>query len=249
MKNIILPLLVTSLFASAEVTTSIGEYKYGPDTSEETACKIAESIAKENAILNITGEEIGHVTLENCKQQACDIQKDFISDSSGYIKSVIDKTVQTGKAIGYSKCSVVLRADVEKIDNPIKFKLDSNHFNFTEGDEVIISGSTNKQGLVAAFLFVDGVYHLLDGELIASSPNNFMLPSTRETKLIAYLPQNKLQSKELLTVLFIEADGKRYDIQQKYNKVQMENFLISIPVQKRKVINNYVYIMKKENSI
>ena len=106
-----------------------------------------------------------------------------------------------------------------------------------------------KQGFVVAFLFTDGIYHLIDGSIIATSPGNFMLPSSTNNRLIAYLPQNKLQSKELLTVLFIENDDRPYNIKQKYNKVEMENLLNTVPVQKRKVINNHIYIMKRGNTI
>ena len=71
MKKLLLPLLIASMFANAEeyleikalknlikqentITTAVGEYKFGPDTSESDACTIAESIAKENAILKGT---------------------------------------------------------------------------------------------------------------------------------------------------------------------------------------------------
>ena len=266
MKKLLLPLLIASMFANAEeyleikalknlikqentITTAVGEYKFGPDTSESDACTIAESIAKENAILKVTGESLSTFTIESCKEAKCDIQKDVISDSSGYIKSIIEKDIQTNKALGYNKCTVVIRADVGTIENPIKFKLDSTEFYFNGGDEVVISGSSNKQGFVVAFLFTDGIYHLIDGSIIATSPGNFMLPSSKDNRLIAYLPQNKLQSKELLTVLFIENDDRPYNIKQKYNKVEMENLLNTVPVQKRKVINNHVYIMKRGNTI
>ena len=249
MKKTLIPLLLTTMFANAEVVTSVGEYNYGPDTSDETACIMAQNIARQNAILQVSGEDVSVVTIENCKNEKCDIQKDFISDQQGYIKSIIEESSQTKKALGYKKCTTVIRADVEKVKNPIQFRLHQKEFNFHEGDEVIISGSSNKQGLVMAFLYVDGVYHLIDGLLIASTPGKFMLPSTRENKLIAYLPENRLQSKELLTVLFIESDDRHYDIKSRYNKIEMEDFIKTIPVQKRKVVNEFVYIMKRGNTL
>jgi len=63
------------------------------------------------------------------------------------------------------------------------------------------------------------------------------------------LPENKLQSKELLTVLFIESDDRHYDIKSRYNKIEMEDFIKTIPVQKRKVVNEFVYIMKRGNTL
>jgi hypothetical protein len=249
MKKLLIPLLVSSMFVHAEVTTSIGEYNFGPDTSEEVACEMAKTIAKQNAILNVVGESMGATIIESCENEKCDIQRNFISDQQGYIKKIIEEKNQVASSLGYKKCTSIIRADVEKIENPIKFKLDQHEFSYNEGDEVVISGTTNKQGLVLSFLYDDGVYYLLDGQIVASSPGKFMIPSTRENRLIAYLPQNKLQSKELLTVLFIEADDRRYDVKPKYNKSEMEDFLNMVPIQKRRVINEFVYIMKKGNTI
>jgi len=247
MKKLLLPLLITSMFANAEVVTAVGEYKYGPDTSDEVACDMARIIAKQNAILDVAGENIGATIIENCSNEKCDIQRDMITDQQGYIKSVVEETSQIGKSVGYKKCTSVIRADVEKIDNPIRFRLQQTEFNFYEGDEVIISGTSNKQGLVLAFVYDNGIYHFLDGQMITTSPGKFLLPSSQEDSLKAYLPQNKLQSKELLTVLFIENDDRQYDIKPMYSKIEMENLFATIPVQKRRVINEFVYIMKKGN--
>ena len=46
-KVLLLSLLVTNAFA----VTGIGEYRYGPDTTENQACEFAEEKAKEDGLL------------------------------------------------------------------------------------------------------------------------------------------------------------------------------------------------------
>ena len=70
MKKLLLPLLIASMFANAEeyleitalknlikqentVTTAVGEYKFGPDTSESDACKMVNQSLKRMLFLKL----------------------------------------------------------------------------------------------------------------------------------------------------------------------------------------------------
>ena len=55
MKKILLASLITT---NTFAITGIGEYRYGPDTTENFACEMAEERAKEDAILKYSGELI-----------------------------------------------------------------------------------------------------------------------------------------------------------------------------------------------
>ena len=72
-----------------------------------------------------------------------------------------------------------------------------------------------------------------------------MLPSS-QNRIVAVLPDGELTSKELFMVLFTSSNR---DFKMKYNKAEMETLLNSIPFNKRKVINNYIYIMKRGNTL
>ena len=245
MKKVLIPLLITSMFANAEVVTGVGEYRYGPDTSEESACVLAEQMAKEDAIVKVVGEELGTVSFEQCENENCVVQKDTIIDKKGYIKEVITKEVNTNKGIGYHSCTVSIRADVQIDKNPIEFKLYNTNYQYNEGDEIIIKGYVDRPGTLLIYTYVNGIYSLVYGEKFAEYNYNFVLPST-QNRMVALLPDGELTSKELMMVLFTSSNR---DFKMKYNKAEMETLLNSIPFDKRKVINNYIYIMKRGNTV
>ena len=58
MKKTLLCLLMIPLFANAKETLGVGEYRYGPDTTQNFACQAAEEKAKEHAITRYVGEQI-----------------------------------------------------------------------------------------------------------------------------------------------------------------------------------------------
>ena len=245
MKKLLLPLLITSMFANAKVTTGVGEYRYGPDTSEEDACILAEQMAKEDAISRVSGEEFGTTTFQHCQNEECETQRNVVSDKKGYIKEILDKDVRTGKSLGYNYCEASIRADVQFTENEIKFKLHNDNFQYNEGDEIVISGFVDRPGTIVIYNYIDGIYRLVYGEKFASYDKEFVLPST-DNRIVALLPDGALNSKELIMVLFTEVNR---DFKMSYNKVEMEDFLNTIPFEKKKVINNYIYIMKKGNTI
>ncbi len=49
--------LTAFILSSAHATTGTGEYFYGPDTSENIACQVAEDFARTDAIRNFLGED------------------------------------------------------------------------------------------------------------------------------------------------------------------------------------------------
>jgi len=245
MKKLLIPLLVSSMFANAQVVTGVGEYRYGPDTSEESACIIAEQMAKEDAIAKVVGEEVATVSFEQCENENCVLQKDTIVDRKGYIKELLHNEVATNKGIGFHSCTASIRADVQMDENPIQLKLYNTDYRYSEGDEIIIKGFVDRPGTLLIYTYSNGIYSLVYGEKFAQYNYDFVLPST-QNRMVALLPDGELTSKELMMVLFTNSNR---DFRLKYNKAEMETLLNSIPFEKRKVINNYIYIMKRGNTL
>lgn len=245
MKKLLIPLLVTSMFAHSKVVTGVGEYRYGPDTSEESACVISEQMAKEDAIAKVIGEEIGSVSFEQCDNENCVFQKNTIVDKKGYIKELLHNEKSINKQLGYSSCVTNIRADVQVDENPINFKLYNEDYRYTEGDEIILKGYIDRPGTILIYTYQNGIYSLVYGEKFAEYNYNFVLPST-QNRMVAILDDDKLTSKELMMVLFTSSHR---DFKMKYNEAEMKTLLNSIPFDKRKVINNYIYIMKRGNTI
>lgn len=241
MKKLLIPLLITSMFANAKVVTGVGEYRYGPDTSEEGACILSEQMAKEDAIAKVVGEEIGSVSFEQCENENCITQKDTIVDKKGYIKELIHKEKSVNKQIGHYSCVTTIRADVSVDENPIQFKLYNNDYRYTEGDEIVLKGFIDRPGTIMIYAYRNGIYSLVYGEKFAEYNYDFVIPST-QNRMVAVLEDGEISSKDLIMVLFTSSNR---DFKMKYNKAEMETLLNSIPFEKRKVINNYIYIMKK----
>jgi hypothetical protein len=65
--------------------------------------------------------------------------------------------------------------------------------------------------------------------------------NTDGKKLIATLNNNQWQSKEIL--LFLLHDGTR-NTKSEYTPIEMENFIISIPSNSRRIVKRYINIMR-----
>ena len=89
-KFLLASLITTNVFA----VTGIGEYRYGPDTTENLACELAEERAKEDAIIKYVGELIESQMKEECRREECVFHRDTFSEFNGYIKSISKKDIQ-----------------------------------------------------------------------------------------------------------------------------------------------------------
>lgn len=241
MKKTLLCLLMIPLFANAKETLGVGEYRYGPDTTQNFACQAAEEKAKEHAITRYVGEQIESFAYETCQNESCDMQKNTFNEVKGEIKTIISKNVKTIENPGYTSCIVSVVADVHKIKNTINISLNEDFFNLRERDEVKFKGTSNRTGYLTVFNFYGGVYSKIYSVKIASQNNEFVIPSTHTNKIIAVLPHGQQQSKEMIMFLFTESV---VDMKTSYSQNEMQSLVYSIPYQSRKVVNRYVNIVK-----
>lgn len=241
MKKTLFCLLMIPLFANAEKTLGVGEYRYGPDTTQNFACQAAEEKAKEHAITRYVGEQIESLAYEICQNESCDMQKNTHNEIKGEIKTIISKDVNTIENLGYTSCIVSIVADVQKIKNTINISLNEDFFNLREKDEIKFTGTSNRAGYLTAFNFYNGVYSKIYSVKIASHNKEFVIPSTNTNKIIAVLPDGQQQSKEMIMFLFTESV---VNMQTSYSQTEMQSLVYSIPYQSRKVVNRDVNIVK-----
>ena len=156
MKKTLLCLLIIPLFANAKETLGVGEYRYGPDTTQNFACQAAEEKAKEHAITRYVGDQIESVAYETCQNESCDLQKNTFNEIKGEIKTIISKNVKTIENSGYTSCIVSVVADVHRIKNTINISLNDDFFNLREREEVKFKGTSNRIGYLTVFNFYDG---------------------------------------------------------------------------------------------
>ena len=231
---------LASGLCQAKTVIGIGDYRYGPDTSQVIACMMAEDMAKKDAIARYVGEQIESSTFETCSNESCQVQKDSYNNLNGYVKKIYTKQEKKIELQGYTSCIVTIRAEVETLKNEIKFSLNDDVFRFMVGEDVIFRGVTNRIGNVVIYDLYDNNFVKVYQEKIATPNKEFMLPSTKN-RIVAKLPDDKLTSKEVLMFIFTEND---YEFRNHYTELEMKTFIGSIPSHQRQVINRYVYIMR-----
>lgn len=241
MKNLKLGLiffLSSSVFAKQVI--GVGEYNYGPDLSENIACQMAEDRAKEHAINKFLGESIKIVVSENCKNETCEVEKETNNESRGVIKTVLNKKTNIATYLGHKTCYVTIKAEVERVTNQIKFEIFGKYPQYKHNDNIRFSGLTNLPGRVYVFNKYNGSFSLIHQQEIA--PNNkFFIPSNPKDEIVAILPDGQKESKEMLTFLFSE---KEINVQANYTQSDFNLLVKSLPFDKHRVINQYVYIMR-----
>lgn len=237
MKKILLSsLIVTNSFA----VTGIGEYRYGPDMTENMACELAEERAKEDAIIKYVGESIEAQIKEECMRDQCVFHRDTFSDFNGYIKNISNKQIEKGMSLGYSSCIVTVEAEVVGFKNTIAFNVEGK-FNVRHEDEITFKIVANKTGKVGMFNYHGNKYYKVQEAKFAAQRTEIMLPYDKTKKLVALVPEGQMQSKELVTFLFSEKD---IVFKNEYSSLEMKNLIASIPPINRKVINRYVIIVR-----
>ena len=105
--------------------TGVGEYRFGPDTTENLACEVAEDRAKQDALIKFNGQLVEAVIEENCQSEECRFNQQTFNKVEGYIKkSTAKRQVVTEQ--GYKVCVVTVEPDVQKLNNDIKFSIDGS---------------------------------------------------------------------------------------------------------------------------
>jgi hypothetical protein len=97
---------------NANATTGVGEYRFGPDTTENMACEIAEDRAQQDALIKFNGQFVEAVIEENCLNGDCRFNQQTFNKVEGYIKKMTAKR-QVIIEQGYKVCVVTINADVE----------------------------------------------------------------------------------------------------------------------------------------
>ncbi len=240
MRRYIIPLALVSSLVQAKIVLGVGEYRYGPDTPQNIACIMAEESAKQNAITRFAGEEVESLTSERCSEKDCELQKDTFNDVKGYIKQVHNKQERKIEMQGYTSCIVTIRADVDRLKNEIKLNLTNDSFQFKMNDEIVFRGVVNKTGNLAIYNLYENNYKKVYEEKITAINKEFMLPSSKN-RIVAKLPDDKLQSKEVIMFIFTENDLVFRD---NLTELEMKSFITSIPSHQRQIVTRYVYIMR-----
>jgi hypothetical protein len=223
---------------NANATTGIGEYRFGPDTTENMACEIAEDRAQQDALIKFNGQFVEAVIEENCLNGDCRFNQQTFNKVEGHIKKLTAKR-QVITEQGYKVCVVTINADVERVKNDIKFSIYGN-FEYKNGEEIQFKGLSNYGGSVYLYNYYNGRYVKVLRN-VATPNNEFVLPS-EAYRMKAVLPKGEVQSKELLLFLFVNQNVLFGD---SYTDIEMKSVINRIPASNRRVITRYINILRK----
>ncbi len=223
---------------NANAVTGVGEYRFGPDTTENMACEIAEDRAQQDALVKYNGQFVEAVIEENCQSEECRFNQQTFNRIEGHIKKATAKR-QVVTEQGYKVCVVTVEAEVEKLKNGIKFSIDGK-FDYKDGDDIQFRGLSNTSGYVYLYNYYNGRYSKILRN-VTTQNEEFMLPS-ESYRMKAELPKGFSQSKELLMFLFVNQD---VSLKDSYTEMEMKSAINQIPASNRRVITRYINILRK----
>ena len=146
----------------AEMAHGVGEYLYGPDTSESKACELAQDKAKSMALISVMGESVSSEEQLYCKETSgkksdydCEYNSVRWSLIEGDLKSPknIEKKVET--KTGFTSCKVSLDVEVivpkKKPDPNFDVKAKTNQTVFRVGDDLNLEVESTMPAYFAVF--------------------------------------------------------------------------------------------------
>ena len=236
----LLPITLAFMLSNAFAVQGVGEYFYGPDTSENIACQVAEDFARTDAIRNFLGEDFESSTNEQCFNTECFLAQETSSSIIGTIKKVNKKEVTKSTADGKMICTVTLDADVEKLENNIYFNVWTQQPTFRHGDEVNFYAMTNKAGFITVFNYYDKKFNKILTKKVTDFKDEFPILGKNQV-MVAQVPKDKKVSNERLVFIFTELDTETKSV---YTDYEMQKFLKTLPITKRRVIYKVAQIVR-----
>ena len=158
----LLSILLVSNCLHAEMAHGVGEYLYGPDTSESKACELAQDKAKSVALISVMGESVSNEEQLYCKETSgkksdydCEYNSVKWSLIEGDLKSPINVKRELDSKTGFKSCKVSL--DVEIIvpqrtpDPNFDVKAKTNQTVFRVGDDWNLEVESTMPAYIAVF--------------------------------------------------------------------------------------------------
>jgi hypothetical protein len=238
---IVVLLLIYSPFSLANYVNGYGEFYYGPDTSDNTACEYALDRAKQNSIQNHLGIEIESYTLENCRSENdCAINVDTYIQMFGKVKQIVKKDVKVYEEHGRKVCKTDITTVVERIQNNTIFSV-KGKTKYVEQEEIDFSFISNTVGFVSVYNFYDNKYVKIYETEITIVNEEKLVKKSRE-KIIASLPKNQYQSNELLVFVFSK---EKPSSKKMYSAFEFANILASLDSNVKRTVFRFITIGKK----
>ena len=158
----LLSILLISNCLHAEMAHGVGEYLYGPDTSESKACELAQDKAKSVALISVMGESVSNEEQLYCKETSgkksdydCEYNSVKWSLIEGDLKSPINVKRELDSKTGFKSCKVSLDVEIivpqRKPDPNFDVKAKTNQTVFRVGDDLNLEVESTMPAYFAVF--------------------------------------------------------------------------------------------------
>jgi len=158
----LLSILLISNCIHAEMAHGVGEYLYGPDTSESKACELAQDKAKSMALISVMGESVSNEEQLYCKETSgkrsdydCEYNSVKWSLIEGDLKPPTNVKRVVESKTGFNSCKVSLDVEVivplRKPDPNFDVKAKINQTVFRVGDDLTLEIESTMPANFAVF--------------------------------------------------------------------------------------------------
>ena len=158
----LLGIFLVSNCIHAEMANGVGEYLYGPDTSESKACELAQDKAKAMALISVMGESVSNEEQLYCKETSgkrsdydCEYNSVKWSLIEGDLKSPTNVKRVVESKTGFNSCKVSLDVEVivplRKPDPNFDVKAKTNQTVFRVGDDLSLEVESTMPAHFAVF--------------------------------------------------------------------------------------------------
>jgi hypothetical protein len=229
--------LVTNTTSAA---TGVGEWHYGPETSENVACARAEQLAKADAVRSVIGEAIFIDEFSNCAEvrgeAKCRYESSIFSVTDSYIRKSIITNRHVSTSLNKSVCSV----DVDvKVTND-KPKTDANvsgRFFYKEGETM--SWDLKSSDPTKVYL-----YHVEGNKATMMWPTFVGTNNTVANELTLPTPGYKFKARagRLSESLVFVFTNEKINLMRNYELDDLNSKLLSIPIAERRIIRRNLVI-------
>ena len=155
-------LFLASNCIHAEMARGVGEYLYGPDTTENKACELAQDKAKSMALISVMGESVSNEEQLYCKETSgkksdydCEYNSVKWSLIEGDLKPPTNVKRVVESKTGFNSCKVSLDVEVivpqRKPDPNFDVKAKTNQTVFRVGDDLNLEVESTMPAHFAVF--------------------------------------------------------------------------------------------------
>lgn len=215
-------------YSNAKDAIGVGEYRYGPHTSEAFACEIAEEKAKEDLLIKANGMFIQHQIDEQCLNESCRHKSYTFKNLEGILENIDNREVEHYVELGHRVCKVSLTGSVfnkqSKVTVSVNGSLERKH------DEVFhLYFTTNKEGgdLFLFNLYEDKYVKVFDMTNLIKEKDVKIGPFK------AIVPDGLYESQEALKFLYV---FDKIEVKDTYTIGEMDVLLSSIKPDKKFVV-------------